>query len=386
MAKRRKDKSGRVLRKGEYQRSNGSYEYRYTNRQQERNSIYASTLDELRATEAKLEADKLDGIDPSECKATVAQQLETYFSLKQNVRESTKISYRTLLHMAQKTPFASRKIVDVRMTDAKQYCAWLYENGYAFGTIQALHCHLRGAFQMAVDDDYIRKNPFGFSLTKIVSREQMDVKALDSDEKTALIDLLSRDTSLKKYYDPVIILVGTGMRISEFCALTMQDIDFGANRICVDKQLLQHSYGGSYISKPKTANSVRYIPMSAEVRAALARVCAARTKPKIEWVIDGVSGFLFLDENGKPRPSNYYQRAFREIQKKFNRVYGTNARITPHVLRHTFCTDVVNTGMNVKSVQYITGHSSLDVLLKVYAEARYSTIEEEFRQACGGQR
>lgn len=384
MSKRRKDSSGRVLRKGEYQRSNGSYEYRYTDPQQGRCSIYAPTLEELRAQIGQIERDRADGIDQSRCKATVSEQLTSYFELKQNVRESTRISYRTLLHAVQKTKFASRRVVDVKMTDAKRYCVLLYQNGYAFGTIQAIHCHLRCAFQMAVDDDYIRKNPFGFSVSKVLNREQMDVKALDVDEKTALLDVLSRDGPLNKYYDPVVILIGTGMRISELCGLTIQDVDFAQSRVRIERQLLRHADGGVYVSEPKTESSIRYIPMSPDVRAAFMRVCAARPKPKIEWFVDGVSGFLFIAEDGKPLMSYYFQRAFKSIEKKVNKTYGMNIRLTPHVLRHTFCTDIVNSGMNIKSVQYITGHSSLNVLLKVYTDARYSTIEEEFMRACVG--
>ena len=383
MTKKRKDTSGRVLRKGEYQRSNGSYEYRYTNKSHERCSIYAATLDELRLQISRLEASVAMGVDPFHCSATVSEQLEIYFSLKQNVRESTMVSYRTILHIVQKTPFASERVQSVKMTDAKRYCVWLRQNGYAFGTIQAVHCHLRGAFQMAVDDDYILKNPFAFSISKILTREQDDVKALKESEKKALLELLRDDESLRKYYDPVVILIGTGMRISEMVALTIHDVDLEAGRINVERQLLRHADGGLYVSRPKTKNSVRCIPMSADVRAAFVRVIASRPRARTEWVIDGCSGFLFIGDDGRPYASYYYQRSFKAIEKKLNRTYRMNVRLTPHVLRHTFCTDIVNTGMNIKSVQYITGHNSLDILLKVYAESRYSTIEEEFRRACG---
>ena len=122
--------------------------------------------------------------------------------------------------------------------------------------------------------------------------------------------------------------------------------------------------------------------MSPDVRAAFMRICSSRPKPKVEWVVDGITGFLFIDDDGRPRASYYYQRAFKVIERRLNKAYGTGTRLTPHVLRHTFCTDIVNTGMKIKSVQYITGHSSLDILLKVYAESRYSTIEEEFLRAC----
>ena len=77
------------------------------------------------------------------------------------------------------------------------------------------------------------------------------------------------------------------------------------------------------------------------VRAALLRVVKARASTKVEALVDGCSGFLFLDKSGMPKVAMHLENYMRGVQGKFEKVYGKPVpRITPHVLRHTFCTNV----------------------------------------------
>lgn len=92
------------------------------------------------------------------------------------------------------------------------------------------------------------------------------------------------------------ILFKTGLRISEFCGLTLSDIDFEEKQISVNHQL-QRTRGMKYIIEDtKTSSGTRIIPMTEEVYECFKRIVENRKKPKKEPVIDGYKGFLFLDK------------------------------------------------------------------------------------------
>ena len=102
------------------------------------------------------------------------------------------------------------------------------------------------------------------------------------------------------YYEGIFILFNTGLRISEFVGLTIKNIDFKHHKIIVNHQLIRSSKMQYMIEEPKTESGVREIPMSEEVEEAFRAIIAKRVKPKVEPMIDGYSGFLYLDKNNMP--------------------------------------------------------------------------------------
>ena len=98
-----------------------------------------------------------------------------------------------------------------------------------------------------------------------------------------------------------------------------------------------------------------------------------RPKLKTELLIDGYSGFILIDKNLQPKVALHIQNECRWALKKYNRLHPDRPlpHITPHVYRHTFCTNMVNAGMDVKVLQYIMGHSEIDVTMNVYTHMTY---------------
>ena len=83
MAERRKDSKKRVLKEGEYQRSNGTYEYRWRSENGKRNNVYAKSLEELREKEAEIQRDRSDGIRAEARNATINDIHEQWLQLSQ---------------------------------------------------------------------------------------------------------------------------------------------------------------------------------------------------------------------------------------------------------------------------------------------------------------
>ena len=135
------------------------------------------------------------------------------------------------------------------------------------------------------------------------------------------------------------------------------------------------------IEEPKTESGVREIPMSEEVEEAFRTIIAKRVKPKVEPMIDGYSGFLYLDKNNMPMVALHWEKYFQHILKKYNSIYKIQMpKVTPHVCRHTFCSKMAKSGMNPKSLQYIMGHADISVTMNTYTHVKFEDAEAEMKR------
>lgn len=171
------------------------------------------------------------------------------------------------------------------------------------------------------------------------------------------------------------------MRVSEFCGLTKDDLDFQNRRIHVERQLIKKRGGIYQTERPKTESGVRFIPMTDEVYESLQNILKNRKKPRKEVIVDGHTGFLLLDKNGNPKVGLHLEHHMQWTIKKYRKTQQIPLpTITPHVLRHTFCTNMANAGMDLKSLQYLMGHSDAGVTMNVYTHASFDYAESSMRR------
>ena len=239
----------------------------------------------------------------------------------------------------------------------------------------------RPAFQMAVDDDLIRKNPFEFQLATVVVNDSVTREAITRKQERAFLEFVAQDKHFCRYYDGIYILFKTGLRISEFVGLTLNDIDMQDRKINVNHQLQRKRNMEYVIEDTKTTSSTREIPMSDEVYVCFQRIIANRKKVKKELMIDGKCGFLYLDKNDMPMVALHWEKYFQHIREKYNKIYRVQMpEVTPHVCRHTFCSNMAKSGMNPKTLQYIMGHSNIGVTLNTYTHVQYEDAEKEMNK------
>ena len=377
MAEKRKDKRGRVLKAGESQRNDLTYQYRYKNSQKKWQYVYAPTLEELRRKEAAIQKGVNDGIDYAAGKVTVIELLERYISLKQGVRYNTKVGYAFVLSLVKKEDFGYRCIKDIKVSDAQLWFLKLHRDGRGYSTLTSICGVVKPAFQMAYNEDIIRKNPFEFRLVDVVPNDSEKRIAMTEDQQNTWMTFIKMDKTYRKYYDEFVVLLETGMRVSELCGLTKQQLDFENRRIWVDHQLVRKPDCTYYVEKTKTESGCRFIPMTDNVYKALKNIIAKRQRPAKEWLIDGYSGFLLLDKNGNPKVAMHIEHHFQWALKKYRKLHPDQPlpKITPHVFRHTFCTKMAHAGMDIKSLQYLMGHSDAGVTMNVYTHATYDHAE-----------
>lgn len=123
--------------------------------------------------------------------------------------------------------------------------------------------------------------------------------------------------------------------------------------------------------------------MMDDAKECFAKILKNRSKPKIEPMVDGKTGFLYLDKNGVPMVALHWERYFQHIREKYNSNYKVQLPvITPHVARHTFCSNMAKSGMNPKTLQKIMGHSDIGVTLNVYTHVDFEDVQKEMKKVC----
>lgn len=277
--------------------------------------------------------------------------------------------------------FGKKRIDTVKKSDAKEWLIKLQSDGRGYSTIHTVRGVVRPAFQMAMDDDLLHKNPFDFELNTVVVNDSVTREALTRKQERAFLEFVKSDKHFCRYYDGIFILFKTGLRISEFVGLTIKDIDFAQNRIVVDHQLQRTRNMEYVIEDPKTGCGTRMVPMTPEVKACFQRILAQRKRPKIEPMVQGYSGFLFLDKNEKPMVALHWEKYFQHICQKYNKIYKVQMlKVTPHVCRHTYCSNMANSGMNPKTLQYLMGHSDIGITLNTYTHLGFEDGAKELQE------
>ena len=399
MSEKRRDKRNRILHNGETQRKDGRYRYKYLDSEGKEKYVYSWRLDHndpypkgkkkdlsLREKEKQIEQDMFHQIVSNGGNYTVLTLVEKYVSLKTGVRHNTEAGYKTVINILKKDPFGSRRIDKVKLSDAK---AWLIKlqqvDGRGYSSIHSIRGVLRPAFQMAENDDLIRKNPFQFELVSVVVNDSVTREAITRKQQREYLRFIREDKHFCRYYEGIYILFHTGMRISEFCGLTFADIEFDKKRIRVNHQLQRTSQMQYIIQSPKTESGVRYIPMTDEVEQCFRTIINNRKAPKVEPMVDGYTGFLYLDKNDMPMVALHWEKYMQHIRQKYNSIYKVQMpTVTPHVCRHTFCSNMAKSGMNPKTLQYIMGHSDISVTLNTYTHVGFEDAESELQRVMNG--
>ena len=374
----RRDSRNRLLRIGESQRKDGKYMFKYhvdgrpyfvtswrllpSDRQPKGTKPTLS----LRELEKKVgrEIDLQMSLELRNC--TVKDLVERYLATRINAKLNTKMGYNTVKNVLESEPFYHRKIKTIKVSDAKIFLIKLQENGRKASTVKCIRGVLRPAFQMAVDDDMLVKNPFAFELAGVLVNDSVTREAVSRREMKKFLQFVRNDDCYCKYYEAVHILFHTGMRISEFCGLTINDLDMENRIIDINHQLVRVGMK-LIIQTTKTNAGTRRIPMSEDVYEMFKSILANRPTGIDEKAVDGYKGFLYLDNAGLPLVAMHWSNRFRHMVGRYNDIYKEQMpKITPHVCRHTYCSNMAKSGMHPKILQYLMGHSDIGVTLNTY--------------------
>lgn len=375
----RRDSKHRVLRAGESIRADGKYQFKY-HIDGKPHFVYSWKLEptdklpagkkpclSLRELEKQIGYDLESQSDPMRKNITVNELVHRYLSTKTGAKHSTVANYNFVKNILKNEPFGEKKIAEIKTSDAKLFLIKMQNDGKGYSTVKTVRGVLRPAFQMAVDDDILNKNPFGFQLAGVVVNDSHTRSAITKEQMRQFLKFVHDDNCYCKYYEVVYILFHTGMRISEFCGLTLRDIDLKNRIVNIDHQLQRTSDMRYVIESTKTNAGTRKLPITEDVARCFRAIIEDREPPQREKFIDGYAGFLFYDKDGNPLVAMHWEHRFNNMVKRYNEIYRVQMpNITPHICRHTYCSNMAKSGMNPKTLQYLMGHSDIGVTLNTY--------------------
>lgn len=328
-------------------------------------------------------------------KTTLNEQIERYLSVKASLAVGTSENYWYYFKKDIKQDIGVRKLTELKKSDILEYYKGKSLNDdYSNGTIHILHKIIHPALQLAVDDDLIMKNPADGCM-KEYPEDAQEKYALSFQEENEFLERLAQRARIKRYYPMIAIMLCSGLRISETLGLTWDDIDMDKKSISVNHQLQYRKVNGKmkrYVigynksqnaARTKTKSGTREIPMNDKLYNLfiLQRKEWFKMEKDTEFCVDGYRDFVFLSHvTGHPL---YHSN----IRRMINKIVDMNASrdvqlppITPHILRHTACTRFLESGMDVKTVQYLMGHTDIRTTMEVYNHINMDRVKRELEK------
>ncbi len=397
---KRKDKSRVVLKKGESQRKDGTYDYRWTSRNGRRHSIYAQTLEELRIKEDAITRDEMDGIRAEARCTTLNELFEVWAQVKRGLKDNTYQNYLYVYRQFVAPDFGQSRISSIKKTDIKRFYNMLADQrGLKISTIESVHTVLHQVLTTAVEDNYLRSNPSDNVLRELKKEKEFEAvkrKALTIPEQNLFLNYLKRTPKYQHWYPIFAVMMGTGLRVGEATGLRWCDIDLKERTISVNHTLVNYDHRetegrkGCYFNchSPKTEAGKRMVPMIETVREAflLERAYQKEAELKCTVSVDGYTDFIFINRFGECQHQGTLNKALRRIIRDCNdeiiEKEGMDAVLLPrfscHILRHTFTTRMCEAGVNIKVMQEVLGHKDISTTMNIYADVTKELETTEF--------
>lgn len=382
----------KTLRENEYYNpKTRRYEYRYKDSFGRNRVISSYRLDStdqiakgrksgksLREKEAEIKSQLECNIDIDGSKLTLLEVIDKYLDNLYNrkkLSQNTKKGYNVTISSLREYKLGHMEIGKIKPEHCEEWLSDMKKK-YRGSSIQSQISLIKRAFEYAMDYDYIVKNPF-----RRISTDKSDSKAMDAipiDEMNKFLTFCSEDSHSLHCYDMINILFWTGLRVSELCGLTIDDLDFDNRLIRIEKQLLCFNKK-HIVSTTKTRNGIRYVPMTDSVYNSFQNVLNNRyLKGDIEPVCydeqgKSYEGFVFLaTRSRKTIVRSHVEEYLQNCIKRYNLSNPDNPirKFEPHICRHTFATNMQ--GLSPKTLQYIIGHGNINTTMNNYVDARPS--------------
>ena len=242
-------------------------------------------------------------------------------------------------------------LTKIRRSDVVDFLGMLYRRRLDSRSVARHLVAIRHFFRFCLIEETLKEDPaaniespkFRQNLPEILSLQEIERLLKQPDTSTAVG---IRDRAM------IELLYSCGLRVSELCAVAVEDLQVE----------------GGYLRCVGKGNKERLVPVG---REALARVGEYLQEGRPELLGDRSSRYLFLNRKANPLS----RMAFWEILRDYGRKAGLRKPLTPHVLRHSFATHLLDRGADLRSVQMMLGHSDISTT-QIYTHV----VEERLKQ------
>jgi len=216
---------------------------------------------------------------------------------------------------------------------------------------------IRNFYRFLITQEVVKSNPF--DAIETIKTEKKLPNYLYLDDLETLFNSIDQSTPLGvRNYCLLELLYGTGIRVSELCNIKLHDIDFYNNNILITGK----------------GNKQRYVPIHESLREVLITYLNFARNELLKDS-DEIVDNLFVNHRGGPLTS----RGVRDILKNLVNESGLNVKISPHVLRHSFATHMLDYGADLRSVQKLLGHENLSTT-QIYTHVSKEKLKESYLQ------
>ena len=246
----------------------------------------------------------------------------------------------------------------VQTDDVRAYLAYLNERQYSKTTIARKLATLRSFYKFLVKKNQLSSNPV--MVVRTPKQEKRLPRFLEYDQVKKLLETPPMDNWLGARDRAIMeTLYSTGIRVSELVALNMDDVDFLGEVVRV------RGKGKKERIAPISSSALQVIQHYMEFRNKRAQ-SSSNFDPKV----------LFVNKHGRRLST----RSVRRKMDKYLKIAGLDPAISPHTLRHSFATHMLNNGADLRSVQELLGHQSLSTT-QVYTHLTTKKIKEVYQNA-----
>lgn len=321
------------------------------------------------AYKADQAAKGLLGLAPGEAKRVrledwAGKWLNTkYGKVKESTYES---SYRRPTERYIIPALGKRYIADIKPIEIDAFLTQIGQQ-YAMTTVQKTKMCLSAIYDSAIDNNICYKNPCKNVDIKS-TQQKKDKRTYTRDQVDAIIAFAKTDP----YGIYIRLLLEVGLRCSELCGLKWSDFDLSAKTVTIQRAATDYN-GTTVIAPPKSSTSIRTLPISDDLCAALAAVPDIHTDM---YVVQSAK------RPGMPvNPKNFTAKRYKTFWHRYTATLSKRSRdtftvLTPHELRHTCGTLMYNRTKNIYAVSKYLGHADVSITAKLYVHNDIDTLRD----------
>ncbi|GBD35108.1 Tyrosine recombinase XerC [bacterium HR36] len=295
---------------------------------------------------------------------TLQEALATFLCHLRDERDAsphTVKSYREDLQQAVQFWEASEsrppRVTELTTRQVRAFLAWLHQQGYSRSTIARRLAALRAWFRFLCRQEALTENPADG--VRGPRREQKIPTFLTESDTARLLQAVPSTTRLASRDRAILeVLYSAGLRVSELVNLSLEDIDLE---------------GGTILVRGK-GKKERLAVLGRAARRALRDWLEERVQLLAR--LRRESAAVFLNKNG----TRLTTRGVRDLMRKYCLRANLPGRVTPHTLRHTFATHLLDRGADIRAVQELLGHASL-ATTQIYTHVTTRRLQDKYRAA-----